>query len=92
MRLDADSRQPPLFFTDEGLVELRAMMADRRLADPVTFAHIRREPGVEAVQFPSSVAGQSRHAPNDSIGLAVSHLLLRFYMTFVEVTTPLPER
>src|SRR6202043_1754606 len=31
MRLDADSRPPHLFFTDEGLIELRAMMADRRL-------------------------------------------------------------
>jgi hypothetical protein len=31
---------------DAGLVELRAMMADRRLADPVKFAHIRRELGI----------------------------------------------
>src|ERR1700726_3718793 len=37
MRLDADSRPPRLFFTDEGLADLRAMMADRRLANPVKF-------------------------------------------------------
>ena len=47
MRLDVRSRPPRLFFTDEGLVELRAMMADRRLADSVKFAHIRRELGIE---------------------------------------------
>src|ERR1700756_3295526 len=45
MRLDTRSRPPRLFFTDAGLAELRAMMADRRLADPVKFAHIRQELG-----------------------------------------------
>ena len=34
MRLDTSDRLPRLFFTETGLVELRAMMADRRLADP----------------------------------------------------------
>src|ERR1700688_1831775 len=43
MRLDAGSHPPRLFFTDAGLTELRAMMADRRLADPVKVAHIRQE-------------------------------------------------
>ena len=47
MRLDVGSRPPRLFFTDAGLVELRAMMADRRLADQVKFAHIRRELGID---------------------------------------------
>ena len=47
MRLDTGSRPPRLFFTDAGLVELRAMMADRRLADPVKFAHIRQELGID---------------------------------------------
>ena len=47
MRLDAGSRPPRLFFTDAGLVELRAMMADRRLADAVKFAHIRQELGID---------------------------------------------
>jgi hypothetical protein len=46
MRLDTGSSSPRLFFTDAGLVELRAMMADRRLADPVKFAHIRQELGI----------------------------------------------
>jgi hypothetical protein len=47
MRLDTGSRPPRLFFTDAGLGELRAMMADRRLADAVKFAHIRRELGID---------------------------------------------
>jgi hypothetical protein len=47
MRLYTGLRPPRLFFTDAGLVELRAMMADRRLADPVKFAHIRRELGID---------------------------------------------
>jgi hypothetical protein len=47
MRLDTGARPPRLFFTDYGLVELRAMMADRRLANPVKFAHVRRELGIE---------------------------------------------
>jgi hypothetical protein len=39
MRLDIGSRPPSALLTDAGLVELRAMMADRRLADSVKFAH-----------------------------------------------------
>jgi hypothetical protein len=34
---------PRLFFTETGLAALRAMMRDRRLADPERFAHIRVE-------------------------------------------------
>jgi hypothetical protein len=49
MRLDAASRPPRLFFTEAGLANLRAMMADRRLADPVKFAHIRQELGIDPV-------------------------------------------
>ena len=47
MRLDASGRLPRLFFTDAGLGELRAMMSDRRFADPAKFAHIRRELGID---------------------------------------------
>jgi hypothetical protein len=47
MRLDATSRIPRLFFTDTGLEELRAMMGDRRLANPEKFAHIRQELGLD---------------------------------------------
>jgi hypothetical protein len=46
MRLDITSRMPRLFFTDPGPTALRVMMADRRLADPEKFAHIRQEPGL----------------------------------------------
>jgi hypothetical protein len=34
-------------FTDAGLAELRVMMLDRRFADPVKFAHIRQELGID---------------------------------------------
>jgi hypothetical protein len=47
MRLNAHHRPPRLFFTDAGLVALRTMMADRRLANPRRFAHIRRELGID---------------------------------------------
>src|SRR5689334_22608650 len=47
MRLEATRRPPHLFFTELGLVALRAMMADRRLADPIKFAHIRQELGID---------------------------------------------
>ena len=47
MRLDASNRPPRLFFTETGLTALRAMMTDRRLADPVKFAHVRRELGID---------------------------------------------
>ena len=47
MRLDAATRQPRLFFTDAGLAALQAMMADKRLADPAKFAHIRQELGID---------------------------------------------
>jgi hypothetical protein len=47
MRLDATSRVPRLFFTEPGLQALRVMMADRRLAIPEKFAHVRQELGLE---------------------------------------------
>jgi hypothetical protein len=49
MRLDTSERLPRLFFTEAGLVELRAMMADRRLADSKRFAHVRQELGIDPV-------------------------------------------
>ena len=47
MRLDTGQRLPRLFFTEAGLAELRTMMADRRLADPKKFGHIRQELGID---------------------------------------------
>jgi hypothetical protein len=47
MRLDTTSRIPRLFFTDQGLNELRVMMADGRLANPQKFAHVRLELGID---------------------------------------------
>ena len=49
MRLDTSQRLPRLFFTEAGLAELRRMMADRRLADPTKFAHIRQELGLDPI-------------------------------------------
>ncbi|WP_158746494.1 hypothetical protein [Acidisphaera sp. L21] len=46
MRLDTTARIPRLFFTDAGLDDLRAMMADPRLANREKFAHIRQELGL----------------------------------------------
>jgi hypothetical protein len=45
--LDPHSRLPRLFFTEPGLAALRAMMSDRRLANPEKFAHVRVELGID---------------------------------------------
>lgn len=45
--LDNSGRIPHLFFTEAGLVELRAMMRDRRFANPAKFAHVRQELGID---------------------------------------------
>jgi len=47
MRLEPAPWPPRLFFTDAGLAALRAMMSDGRLASPKTFAHVRRELGID---------------------------------------------
>ncbi len=47
MRLDDTARLPRLVFTDAGLAALRTMMSDKRLADPVKFAHVRQELGID---------------------------------------------
>ena len=47
VRLDTSPTIPRLFFTETGMIALRQMMADRRLADPAKFAHIRRELGID---------------------------------------------
>ena len=47
MRLQPMPWPPRLFFTEAGLLALRAMMADRRFANPKTFAHVRQELGID---------------------------------------------
>jgi hypothetical protein len=54
MRLDTSDRIPRLFFTEAGMTELTAMIMDRRLADPVKFAHIRQELGIDPAPPESS--------------------------------------
>jgi hypothetical protein len=57
MRLDTGERLPRLVFTETGLAALRAMMSDRRFADPKKFAHVRQELGIDPVL--------ETEAPND---------------------------
>ncbi len=47
MRLQPTPWPPRLFLTEAGLAALLAMMAERRLANPVTFAHVRQELGID---------------------------------------------
>ncbi len=47
MRLEPAPWPPRLFFTEAGLVVLRTMMANKRFADPATFAHVRQELGID---------------------------------------------
>jgi hypothetical protein len=47
MRIDRSSNIPRLFFTGVGMVTLRQMVGNRRFADPVKFAHVRRELGID---------------------------------------------
>ena len=49
MQLDTSQHWPRLFFTQAGLAALRVMMADPRLADPVKFAHVRQELGINPI-------------------------------------------
>jgi hypothetical protein len=49
MRIDTTQHWPRLLFTEAGLAALRTMMRDRRLADPVTFAHVRQELGIDPI-------------------------------------------
>jgi hypothetical protein len=50
MLLDQSRPIPRLLFTDTGAVALRHMMSDRRFADPVKFAHVRQELGIDSGQ------------------------------------------
>ena len=59
MRLDTSPRLPRVFFTETGLTALRAMMANGRLADPVKFAHVRRELGIDPVPARDGESGDS---------------------------------
>ena len=47
MRLQPTPWPPRLFFTEAGLLALRAMLTDRRFANSKTFAHVRRELGID---------------------------------------------
>ena len=49
MRLDTTQGWPRLFFTETGLAALRLMMANARLANPVKFAPVRQELGIDQI-------------------------------------------
>ena len=57
LRLDTTARMSRLFFTEAGIVALRTMMADARLANPAKFAHVRQELGIDP---------EPGHAPADA--------------------------
>ena len=60
VRPDSPRRLPCAFFTKAGLVALRRLAQDRRALDPVRFAHIRRELGLDAETGPAGhLAGES---------------------------------
>jgi hypothetical protein len=67
MRLDTEERLPRLFFTETGLAMLRAMMADRRFADPEKFAHVRQELSID----PASEGTRPRN--DDTTGRPRTH-------------------
>ncbi len=50
LALDTTTRMARLVFTEPGLAALREMMADKRLADPTKFRHVRQELGLESVE------------------------------------------
>ena len=56
MQIDTTQRWPRLLFTESGLVALRTMMTDRRLADPEKYAHVRQELGI-----PSGAPARAGH-------------------------------
>jgi hypothetical protein len=49
MRIDTTQHWPRLLFTEAGLTALCMMMREPRLADPVKFAHVRQELGIEPI-------------------------------------------
>ena len=50
MRIEPTPWPPRLFFTEAGLAVLRTIMANKRFADPATFAHVRQELGIDPTQ------------------------------------------
>jgi hypothetical protein len=58
-RTSRNCRPPRLFFTETSLTTLRAMMANGRLADPVKFAHVRRELGIDPISARQGEADDS---------------------------------
>lgn len=48
LALDTTTRPARLVFTEAGLAALREMMADKRLAEPTKFRHVRQELGLES--------------------------------------------
>jgi hypothetical protein len=68
MRLDTSPRLPRVFFTQTGLTALRAMMANGRLADPVKFAHVRQELGIDPVPARDDESGDNNRSVRGRTG------------------------
>jgi hypothetical protein len=50
VEIQTDRGMPRAFFTQAGLAALRQLAKDRRLLDPVRYAHIRHELGLQTEQ------------------------------------------
>ena len=50
VEIQTDRGMPRAFFTQTGLAALRQLAMDRRLLDPVRYAHIRQELGLQTEQ------------------------------------------
>jgi hypothetical protein len=59
LRPDGHRRLTCAFFTEAGIAALRELAQDRRALDPVRFAHIRRELGLDAESDRTGLADES---------------------------------
>jgi hypothetical protein len=59
LRPDSHRRLPCAFFTEAGVAALRELAEDRRALDPVRFAHVRRELGLDADSGRTVLVGES---------------------------------
>ncbi|HEY4041252.1 MAG TPA: hypothetical protein VGM32_05320 [Rhodopila sp.] len=66
MRIDTTQQWPRLLLTETGLVALRTIMTNRRLADPERYAHIRQELGI-----PSGARASSRGSRSASVAIGL---------------------
>ena len=47
VEVSAEQRMPRAYFTEAGMAALRQLASDRRFLDPVRYAHVRHELGLD---------------------------------------------